>query len=138
MNQISPATINLTICNGLGIYQGAYWEIPVTVSERDKLIDTPIDLTGYTGRCTIKKCASDDEPIATPDVTITDPESGVFVISLSSNLTKNLIKRGCTHKDITTYQYDVYLDKDGESYRALQGYVEVSPSVTDESAHIEE
>ena len=49
-NLIEPATVNFTRGNGLAISQNAQWIVPVSVFSRDNLVDTNIDLTGYTGR----------------------------------------------------------------------------------------
>lgn len=140
---LSPATINFTICNGLAIYKGAEWSVPVTVSDRDvkegNIKDTPVDLTGYTGRAAIKRYAGDDNPLAVPSVEITNPTEGQFLISLSAAETSALIVKGGDWKDVAVFQYDVYLDEatSGSSYRVLQGYVEVSPSVVDNTDHQE-
>lgn len=138
---ITPATVNFLLCNGLAIYKGADWVVPVTVSDRNvtegKIVDTPIDLTGLTGRCAIKKRAGDDAAVAIPTVEITDPVQGQFLISLSAEETASLIVKGKDWRDVTEYTYDLYLDdaSTGVSYRALQGIVEISPSVVDGNDH---
>lgn len=138
---LSPGNINFTLCNGLAIYVGADWSVPVQISERNisqgSITDTPVDLTGLTGRCAIKKYAGADQAVALPTVEITDPENGMILISLSAEDTSNIIVSGNTWKDTTTYVYDVYLDDGttGESCRILMGNVEVSPSVTDSNDH---
>ena len=138
---ITPANVNFTLCNGLAIYKGADWIVPVTINERNvvegNITDTPIDLTGYTGKAAIKKYAGDDNPVAVPTVEITDPVQGQFTISLSAEETANLIVKGGNWKDTATFQYDVYLEEtaSGAVHRALQGYVEVSPSVLDSTDH---
>lgn len=129
MTEITPATINFTLGNGLAIYQGATWNVDVRLFNRDNLEDTPLDLTDYIGKCSIKKCAGDDAAIAMPEVKILDAENGVFEIALTSEQTSKFICEGCTSRDVTTFVYDVYLMKGGESYRAMMGNVEVSPSV---------
>ena len=50
MSKLSPVEVNLTLCSGLAIYKGADWTVPITVSERVNLKDTPVDLTGLVGR----------------------------------------------------------------------------------------
>lgn len=130
---ITPATKDFTLDNGLAIYKGSEWEIQISVSEMDCLVKTPVDLTGFTGKCSIKEKAGDDVPLAEPEVTITYPEEGSFRISLSSELTSNIPTTGKTHSQVSKYQYDIYLiDSNNTAYRALQGMVEVSPSVTEE------
>lgn len=135
---ITPATVNFTLCNGLAIYKGADWVVPVSVCERTvsegNIVDTPIDLTGYTGSAAIKRHTGDDEAAAIPTVEITDAVNGEFQISLSAAETSAIVVKGGDWRDVATFQYDVYLTEtaSGSVYRALQGYVEISPSVLDE------
>lgn len=130
---ITPATKDFTLANGLAIYKGSEWEIQISVAEMDCLVKTPVDLTGFTGKCTIKEKAGDDVPLAEPTVTITYPLEGAFRISLSSELTANIPTTGKAYNQVSKYQYDIVLtDDDDNSYRALQGMVEVSPCVTEE------
>ena len=131
--KITPASKDFTLANGLAIYKGSEWAITISVAEQDCLERTPFDLTGYTGKCSIKEKAGDDVPLAEPVVTINDAVNGTFTISLSSDLTANIPTNGKTYNQVSKYQYDIYLiDGDSNSYRALQGMVEVSPSVTEE------
>lgn len=130
---ITPATKDFTLANGLAIYKGSEWEIAVSIAEMDKLVKTPFDLTGFTGKCSIKEKAGDDVALAEPTVTITDAANGQFKMVLSSELTANIPTNGKAFNKVSQYQYDVYLtDSNSNSYRALQGMVEVSPSVTEE------
>lgn len=129
MTEITPATINFTLGNGLAIYQGATWNVDVRLFNRDNLEDTPFDLTGFTGKCSIKKCAGDDAAIAMPEVKVINAEDGTFELSLAADQTAKFICNGCTSRDVATFVYDVYLMKGSESYRAMMGNVEVSPSV---------
>ena len=133
MAYINPCTVSFNVCNGCAIYQGADWVVPVRVSNRINCVDTPIDLTGFVGECSIKKYAGDDEPLAMATVTITDAADGRFTISLTAEQTSMLITQGLTWKDTNVCQYDCYLfnEQTGERYRVLQGSVEVSPAVTD-------
>lgn len=125
---IKPATINFTIGNGLAIYKGSKWFVSVAVEEDN----SPLNLTGYRGKCAIKEHTGDDAPLLEPVIEILD--GGVFNISLSSEETGKLDTTGLNHYEVTTYQYDVYLiDENEEYYRALQGFVDVSPTVTEEN-----
>ena len=70
-SKLATATVNFTLANGLGIYQGSEWVIPVAVSDRDgNGEESVIDLTDYIGRCSIKKEANYDMPILQPTVEI--------------------------------------------------------------------
>jgi NaMN:DMB phosphoribosyltransferase len=141
MITLSPASINFNICSGLAIYVGSEWKIPVTISQRDvvqgRVIETPVDLTGATGRCAIKKYAGADASIAIPTVEITDAQNGQILISLSAEETAAIIVQGNTWRDTLTAVYDVYLDdsETGESYRILMGTVDISPAVCDSNDH---
>lgn len=131
MNRLSPCQLNLTLCNGLAIYRSSDWTLSFKISERENLTDTPIDLSGYTGKANIKKFLTDEEPIAQPSVdTYAD---GTVVVSLPAELTRNLICQGKTYNDPDTFQYEVILtdESTGENFRTLFGSVEVSPSAFD-------
>lgn len=128
---IQPCEVNFTKSNGLGIYQGSSWEVPITVCERNNLVDTPIDLKGYTAKCVIKKNLNDDTPIVTPTVSISEDVEGLFTISLSSSLTQNLITKGHCFHDIEPYCYEVRFNDGTDEHRALYGTVEVVGSCID-------
>lgn len=132
---LPTASINFTLANGLGIYQGSEWSIPISITNRDESgEETPVDLTGYTGKCSIKKEANFDLPILNPEVDIYNPTNGRLMLRLTSMETEISSITGKTYNDVTTLQYDVFLDSSsGESSRILQGYVEISPSVTKEN-----
>ena len=128
-----PCQINLTKANGLCIFQGSYWSLPVSISVRSNLTDEPVDLTGYTGACVIKRRVSDDTPIAVPTVDISQVVTNNFVVSLSSDLTRNLPINATSFEDTEILYYEVSLinDETGESSRILYGDVEVIPGVID-------
>ena len=130
---INPCKVDFTRANGLALYKNSFWSIPVSVLSRENLTDTPVDLSGYTGVCCIKKSVNDDTPLAMPEVTISQDEMGVFIISLDSSLSVNIPTPGDSFCDVGDYYYQVDLI-DGisqESYRALYGRLEVVPSVID-------
>jgi len=135
VNRLMPANLNMTLQNGLGILQGADWYIATSIIQKDSETkeEYPFDLTGYTGKCTIKKNAGDKDAIVEPVVTITDAENGEFSITLSSDITATIPTTGKAFYDTSLYQYDVYfIDENENRFRALEGYVSVSPTVTDE------
>lgn len=135
MSKLSPVEVNMTLCSGLAIYKGADWTVPITVSERVNLKDTPVDLTGLVGKCAIKHSPNDDVPIAMPTVRITDAVNGQFEIYLPASETIKFITDGDSWKDVSEYQYEVVFENTNtnETYRTLQGFVEVSPSVIDDN-----
>lgn len=125
-NIIEPCTCNFTRANGLAVYQNAVWSVPVTVWERTNLENTPVDLEGYYGRMDVKERADYEEIMFSPDVTI---EGNKFTLSLDSVKSANIIIDGDNAKDTKTYVYTVDLtDPDGNTFRAMQGEIEVSPS----------
>lgn len=126
-NVIEPCTVNFTRGNGLAVYQNAQWVVPVTVWTRTNLEDSPCDLTGYTGKMEVKERADYTENIFSPEVII---EENRFTLFLDSDKSKSIIIEGDDGKDTKMYVYTVDLtDPDGNTYRALQGNIEVSPSV---------
>lgn len=130
MLPIMPATINFKRIDGNEILQGSDWYIEMTLVDRVAGVDTPINLTGYTGTCQIREDATSETTVAEPTITILDGAGGSFSISLSEIETAAIPTTGLTHKEVTRYQYEVQLDDGaGGIYRALQGYVEVSPTV---------
>lgn len=125
-NVIEPCNCNFTKANGLAVYQNAVWSVPVTIWERTNLENTPIDLEGYSGRMDVKERADYEEILFSPDVTI---EGNKFTLSLDSVKSANIIIDGDNPKDTKTYVYTVDLtDPDGNTFRAMQGEIEVSPS----------
>lgn len=126
-NIIEPVNCNFTKGNGLAIYQNAVWSVPVSVWTRENLVDTPFDLTGYTGVMEVKEKADYDSTLFSPEVII---EGNVITLYLSSEKSKNIVIEGENAQDTKTWVYTVDLtDAEGTVYRALQGNVEVSPSV---------
>lgn len=130
---LQPIQINLTKANGLCIYQGSYWALPVSISVRSNLTDEPVDLTDYTGTCVIKRRVSDDTPVAVPTVEISQTMSNSFLVSLSSDLTRNLPINATSFDDTEILYYEVSLisNSTGESSRILYGDVEIVPGVID-------
>ena len=130
-NKIQPCKLDLTSCSGLCIFRSSDWTLSYRISTRDNLVDTPIDLSGYTGKCNIKKFLTDETPIAQPSVDC--DENGNVVVSLPAELTTNLICVGKTYNEPDIFQYEVILT-DGETeenFRSLYGSVEVIPSAFD-------
>lgn len=132
-NVISPCKVDFTRVNGLALYKNSFWMVPISVVNRTNLVDEPVDLSGYTGVCCIKKNVNDDTPVAMPEVTISQDEVGVFTISLDSALSANIITPGDSFCDVGEYYYQVDLidTVSQESYRSLFGRLEVVPSVID-------
>jgi len=131
---ISPVQVNLTKANGLALYQGSAWSLPVSVVSRENGIDTPTDLSGYTGSCTIKRRVDDDTPIWTPTVTIDNEDHSKFVVFLSSDQSQNFEISAESFADSLIAYYEVRM-KDtisGEEYRAIYGDLEIIPSAQDE------
>lgn len=127
---LNPATIDFTASEGNAILKGADWYIEISIENQEDDVTTPIDLTGFEGKCQIRESANSPKIIAPPTITIVNPTLGTFSLSLDDTVTKNIPTTGNTYKEKTRYQYDVILSKGTEVYRVLQGSVEVSPSIT--------
>lgn len=135
-NIIEPVNCNFTRGNGLAIYQNAVWSVPVSVWTRDNLVDTPFDLSGYTGKMEVKEKADYDATLFSPEVIL---EGNVITLYLSSEKSKNIVIEGDNAQDTKTWVYTVDLtDPEGIVYRALQGNVEVSPSVIKNATDVED
>lgn len=124
--EIMPAVVNCTLRNGLAIYQNADWILRIRINNST---DNPFDLTGYEGKCAIKEHTGDDIPIAMPSVNIIDAKDGVFELYLPNEETAKFKCDGQSFREVNVYEYDVYFMKGDNSYRALMGRIEVSPTV---------
>ena len=131
MNKISPCRLDLTPQNGLCIYRSSDWTLSYRISEREGLIDTPVDLSGYTARGAIKKFLTDETVMV--DISVDCDEEGNVIASLPANLTKNILVRGKDFCDTDTFQYEIQLvnTETGEVFRSLFGDVIVVGSVYD-------
>ncbi|MPM97973.1 hypothetical protein SDC9_145154 [bioreactor metagenome] len=110
------------------IEQGTTWQLDLTIQQSD---GTPMDLTGYTGRCQIRSSAITQSESATPTVTVTDPVNGKLTLSLSAEETSAIKVNGGSYASISQQVYDVELiDGMGRVMRILNGYARISPEVT--------
>jgi hypothetical protein len=130
-NKIVPCKLSLTPQNGLCIYRSADWTLAFKISEREGLVDTPIDLSGYTARGAIKKFLTDETPMV--EMSVDCDEEGNIVASLPAELTKNILVKGKNFCDTDTFQYEIQLvdTETGEVFRSLYGDVIVVGSVYD-------
>jgi hypothetical protein len=106
----------------LKINQGSTFVLGLTLKKANGLL---FDLTGYTGRCQIRKAHSETNVIVSPTVAFdTNRKSGKMSIGLSAVQTAALT--------ITNGVYDLELvDGTGTVVtRLLEGKVKVSPEVT--------
>ena len=102
------------------IEQGTTWSVTVTLKKTNQ---SPFDLTGYTGRCQIRKTYTSTNILASPTVTIPSGTDGKVVLSLTEAQTSSLPD--------TYAVYDVELvAPNGDVTRILQGKVKVSLEVT--------
>lgn len=122
-NLIQPCRFDISECSGLAIYRSSDWTLSYKISEREGLVDTPVDLSGYTGRASIKHLLTDETPIVEPQVSTN--ADGTVVVSLGSALTKNIIVPGKTYNDTCTLMYEVILHKEdtNEDFRSLYGEI---------------
>ena len=107
---LTPANIDFLLVQGNAIYKGSDWEITVNISDITDGVETPIDLTGYTGECNIRKTTLDTDPlVASPLVTIDDPTNGCLTLSLTASETETIPATGATYSEVERYQYEVKL-----------------------------
>lgn len=132
-NRLIACRLDCTKCNGLAIYRSSQWELAFRISVRENLVDTPMDLSGYTGKCQIKYNLTDDTPIA--ECSVDTDADGNVVIGLGAEYTKNIICPGKTFNDVLELQYECILidNETQEVFRTLYGSVEVIPSAFDET-----
>lgn len=93
---------------------------------------TPVNLTGYTGKCQIRSTPQSKGILATLVVTILDATNGIFELTLSATLAANIPTNGPTVLDVSRYVYDVeFTSSSGKVYRVLNGPAVISPEVTE-------
>lgn len=87
-------------------------------------ITSPLDLTGYSGECQMRRSYDSVSASATLTVTIPTPTNGELVLSLSDTDSASL-KYG-------RYLYDVLItnSSSGIKTRAVEGIITVTPNVT--------
>jgi hypothetical protein len=129
---LTAANVNFTATNGNAILKGADWYIEISIADKVEGEYVPFDLTGFEGLCQLRSDADSNEIIAEPIVSIIDPEGGSLALSLDSSISAAIPTAGKSYKERTKFQYDVFLENNGDKYRVLQGYVEVSPNITKE------
>ena len=106
----------------LKINQGSTFVLGLTLKKANGIL---FDLTGYTGRCQIRKSHADTNVIVSPVIAFdTNRKSGKMSIGLSATQTEDLT--------ITNGVYDLELvDPTGTIVsRIIEGRVKVSPEVT--------
>jgi hypothetical protein len=104
------------------IEQGATWSLTLSLKKPNKL---PVDLTGYTAKCQIRKTQDEDSDIIAEVTTeVQTPfTSGVIALSISREVTSNL--------DFNTAFYDLIIKSDDDKVsRIMKGTVTLSPRVT--------
>ncbi len=103
------------------IEQGSTWIDPFSLKNGYGL---PYNLTGFTGRCQIRKHVTDSEILASPVLTIDhNPKSGKFVLTLTDTQTNLLTPCNAV--------YDIELvSPTGLVFRPYEGSVKINAGVT--------
>jgi hypothetical protein len=111
------------------IEQGATFSLNATLTE-DGII--PVDLTGYSGRGSVKKKATDTVVLATFTVTVLPPQTeGVVHIEIPADMTASIVTTGASYKDRLQAVYDIELFNNADDViRFLNGKALISPEVT--------
>ena len=127
---LKPVSVDFTLENGGAIYKGSCWEACLDITERDSStkVDTPFDLTGFSGICQIRDYSGASDIVATPTVPI---QGNRITITLDDSVTSTIPTSGKNYFDVSTYPYDLFLSKDGNNFKVLQGFIDVSPSITE-------
>lgn len=115
-----------------GIYnmtleQGATKSITVTYKDSEGVA---INLTGYSGRGSIKAKATDSTIIASFTVEIPNPTLGQVEITLSATALDSLALTGKSYMDAFTAYYDIEIYSGQTVIRLLNGAAIISPSIT--------
>jgi len=102
------------------IDQGSTFGAIITISND---AGNPFVLTDYTAEAQMRRSPTSQSPAAIFTCDIVTPEEGKVAISLTDEETM-VLKPG-------RYVYDLYVeDIDGRRYRAIEGIVTVTPTVT--------
>lgn len=110
----------MAIIKNLTIDQNSTFAVEVVLYTRQKLF---FNLTGYTVSAQIRKAPTSLNPTATFSIAIPDAVNGKVILMLTDEQTA-AIKAG-------RYVYDVIVENNtGQRYRALEGQITVTPSVT--------
>ena len=110
----------MAIVKNLTIDQNSTFATEVTLFTKQKLY---FDLTNYTVTSQIRKAPTSLNAVATFNVSKPQAVEGKIILQLTDEQTA-AIKPG-------RYIYDVVVENDvGQKYRALEGTVTVTPSVT--------
>lgn len=111
------------------IEQGSTYTMIVKLND-GAVTPAPIDLTGYTGRGSIKLKATDTTSLADFIVTVTDPTEGEVTISLPASDSEAIETKGTNYTEVLEAWYDIELVNGSEVIRLLNGACNISPEIT--------
>ena len=104
----------------ISIEQGSSFNLSLTAKDS---AGTPLNLSGYAARGGIKYGYGSTGYLVSLTPIISSPASGVISISLTATQTSSL--------PVTKGVYDVEVFSSGDyTFKAIRGYVDVSPEVT--------
>lgn len=127
---IYPTNINFLYVDGLHIAKGADFLREVEVYDRDNDgTEVPVDYSGWQAYGTIKLSAQDEEKVADIQVSI---DGNKFTLFIDSADTAKIPADGRNFSKCTKYTYDIMVQKEEELYRLFNGFIDVSPNVTEE------
>lgn len=110
-----PAEYNFNIIKGSDL------DIEIRYKNESK---NPIDLTGYTARCT----AQYKDKIFTVSSVIEEPENGYIHLTMSANDTAKIFTLDYKYMNHTEYTYQLNIISPSNTvYRILQGIICVTP-----------
>jgi hypothetical protein len=114
----------------LEVEQGSTKTIQIQYKDSE---GAPIDITGYSGRGQIRRRASDADPLAAFEVTVSGPLTGVVDVVLPATALAGARLQGASYGDKTVAAYDIELyktDDVDDVIRLLNGVCNISPEVT--------
>ena len=111
------------------IDQGASFFLPRILLDP---LGNPVDLTGYSGRGSIKAKAQDAAPVASFVIDIPNPTTGQYNVRLPAEVSALIPLTGAAYDKPTKFCYDVelYNTTSQNVARVLNGIASVSPEVT--------
>lgn len=114
--------------NSLSIFRGSSWKVTIDAFTRDCGEEEELSLDGYEGSMQIR--AEVGKPVLlSPTVTV---ENNRITLYLSDEETSTLVLTGKNPDEDTFAWYDLFLSKDEDSWKVLQGQIRLVPNITEE------
>jgi hypothetical protein len=120
-----------TPVKNLVINQGEDTTIQLNIKESDGTTSTPINISGYTFVCKVRREATDDEVTITASCSILDPVNGAIEVTFHGEDSTSVDVDDGNYDTLSEYTYDVFMtDLTPTTSRILCGNLYISPSVS--------